>query len=667
MNELKFTILRDLIEKNKTELPEHVKRNSEYQTAYEQLVQDGYIDNTGVSLAGRNFLDKHKVDNAIIMAAGYSARCMPLSNVMPKGLFRVKGEILIEREIEQLKQAGVHDIIVVTGFMHEKFEYLREKYNIRIIFNVDYDKYNNMASLYVTKDYIRNSYILCSDNYYEDNVFHQYVYTPYYSCVYSENYCDEFCVTKVDEEGYIEAIRRGGVRAWYTIGDAFFDENFSKKFCKYMTEEWDNLQTRNMLMDDFHIKHIKDLKLKMVKRPKNSILEFDTLEEIKAFDPLFQEFVKENIDNNAVIRTFSKYEQIKSYHSVPTEQLSGRLHLNENLFKPSLKCLAVLKNVKMEDLFLYDLSHKDRLLDTLSDSCGISSNNIFVHNGSAEVIKSIFSILLNEDDIVLIPSPGWSYYKSVADAKFAKCITYEVYEGENSYQYNIDDLLEKAEKYHPKIIVITSPHMPTGCEIDYGDIEKAVSMNKDSIIMVDEAYWGYGDDTNDFERKIITKYSNVVITRTFSKFYGLANIRIGYGLCSYPLRRTIGLDLPLFRASGISREIALTAVEDKEYYKKMKEETNDVRDWFIHKLNEMNGVKAFQSGSNFVFIRLDNADADRVRAFMEENNILIRLFTDKDALRLRITVAPKDIMERVLFQLNRALICDAGVEKNKEE
>ena len=71
-----------------------------------------------------NILKPYKVDNAIIMAAGYSARCMPLSNVLPKGLFRVKGEILIEREIRQLQEAGVKEIIIVTGFMQEKFQYI---------------------------------------------------------------------------------------------------------------------------------------------------------------------------------------------------------------------------------------------------------------------------------------------------------------------------------------------------------------------------------------------------------------------------------------------------------------------------------------------------------------------------------------------------------------
>ena len=111
----------------------------------------------------------------------------------------------------------------------------------------------------------------------------------------------------------------------------------------------------------------------------------------------------------------------------------------------------------MEDLYLYDLGRNDELVETLSSSLGISSNNIFIHNGSAEVIKSIGSILLNENDIVLVPSPGWSYYKSVADAKFAKCITYEVCEKEDTYEYNIDDLLQKAKEseiYAPNIYLM---------------------------------------------------------------------------------------------------------------------------------------------------------------------------------------------------------------------
>lgn len=274
---------------------------------------------------------------------------------------------------------------------------------------------------------------------------------------------------------------------------------------------------------------------------------------------------------------------------------------------------------------------------------------------SNEVIKSIFSILLREGDKVLIPAPGWSYYKSVSDEKFAQCVAYRVQEGAISYEYDMTDLLAKAQEHTPRIILITTPHMPTGCLADYDEIETVIQENPNSVVLIAEAYWGYRDDSNVFEKNMITKYSNVVISRTSSKFYGLANIRIGYGLCSYPLKRIIGLDLPLFRECGISRKIAVAALEDSGYYRWMKEKTVEIREWFIEELEKIPGVKPYQSVANFVFIKLDHADAERVRAYVEENNLLIRLFTDADALRLWITIGPKDLMERVVFQLKKAL------------
>ncbi|EOS31702.1 MAG: aminotransferase class I/II-fold pyridoxal phosphate-dependent enzyme [Kineothrix sp.] len=603
----------------------------------------------------------YKADNAIIMAAGYSARCMPLSGVMPKGLFRIKGEIMIEREIEQLIAAGITEIVVITGFMAEKFQYLKDKYHVILVNNPDFHQYNNISSLYAAQKYMRNSYILCSDNYYEENIFQLYHYDSHYSCIYSEKYCDEYFVTETDPDGYITGIQRGGAGGWFTIGDAYFTENYSKKFVSLMNRDWAEEHTRNLLMDDFQIRYLDSLKMVKIERPGRSVMEFDTLEEIRQFDPEFDRFYYEHIDrNNAVIEIFTKYSGIQSYHSVPTEQLGGRLHLNENLFKPSPRCLEALRTMEMEDLYLYDLRRNDELMDVLSSSLEISASHIFIHNGSAEVIKSIFSILLRENDTVFIPEPGWSYYKSVADAKFAKCISYRVEEKGDAYRYSIEDLMDKAKRYHPRVIVITSPQMPTGCTIADEEIEKIIKSHPESVIMLDEAYWGYGDDSNRFEREMITKYSNVVITRTFSKFYGLANIRIGYGLCSYPLRRTIGLDLPLFRASGISRKIAIEAVRDTAYYRKMRELTNEIREWFTAELNAIEGVHAFQSASNFVFVRLENTDAEKVKAYMEENNILVRLFTDRDVLHLRITIAPKDIMKRVLFHLKHAIADSRG-------
>ena len=102
-----------------------------------------------------------RVDNAIIMAAGMSSRFAPVSYEKPKALIPVKGEVLIERQIRQLREAGINEIVIVVGYMKEKFEYLNQKYGVILVENKEYNIRNNHSSIYAAKQYIKNSYI-CS-------------------------------------------------------------------------------------------------------------------------------------------------------------------------------------------------------------------------------------------------------------------------------------------------------------------------------------------------------------------------------------------------------------------------------------------------------------------------------------------------------------------------
>ena len=157
-----------------------------------ELRMKGWVDEQ-LTESGYQVLDEYKVDNAIIMAAGFGLRSLPLSRIVPKGLYEVRGEVLIERQIKQLQQAGIQEIVVVVGYLKEKFAYLKEKYGVVLIENDDYYRYNNISSLYAAKEYLKNSYICCSDNYFNVNVFSEYVYDSYYSCKYTEEYADEHC------------------------------------------------------------------------------------------------------------------------------------------------------------------------------------------------------------------------------------------------------------------------------------------------------------------------------------------------------------------------------------------------------------------------------------------------------------------------------------------
>ena len=146
-----------------------------------------------------------KVDNAIIMAAGTSSRFAPLSYEKHKAFTEVKGEILIERQIEQLKRAGIKKIYIITGYKKEQFGYLVDKYNVELIHNNNYLNRNNNGSIYVAKDILRNSYICSADNYFNINPFESEVDCAYYAAEYAEGYTNEWCMGE-DAEGYINEI-----------------------------------------------------------------------------------------------------------------------------------------------------------------------------------------------------------------------------------------------------------------------------------------------------------------------------------------------------------------------------------------------------------------------------------------------------------------------------
>jgi histidinol-phosphate aminotransferase len=312
----------------------------------------------------------------------------------------------------------------------------------------------------------------------------------------------------------------------------------------------------------------------------------------------------------------------------------------------------------MEDLDLYDSTEDDDLLVELGKQLNVDKKNLFLHNGSAESIKSIFSVMLNPGDNVLLPNPGWSYYSGIVGYKFGNIIHYDIIEGEEKCIHNMNDIMEKAKKYSPKIIVITSPAMPTGNAIDAHDLEMVVKSNPGSLILVDEAYHGFAPYEIDIRRWIET-YDNVVFSRTFSKFYGLANLRIGYGICSESAMHALWLDLPLHRLPHISKRIAIAALHDKEYYETILHETVEVREWFRRELNKLPNILCFKTDSNFVYIRCSGYNLSRVKEYMEENGYLIRIFEGHGEQHLRITVAPREIMEDCFNKLRE------GLEKNR--
>ncbi len=224
-----------------------------------------------------------KIDNAILIAAGTSSRFAPISYEKHKALIDVRGEILIERQIEQIREAGIQEIIVVVGYMAEKFMYLKDKYDVTIVHNPEYLSRNNNGSIYAARNYLKNSYICATDIYYKMNPFEREADHSFYSVVYSEGYTDEWCVSE-DEEGYINRVTIGGISSWYMMGIAFWNEEFCTKFIEILEHIYNQEETRGYYWEDILIRHLDELKMKVRRYQSNVIYEFDSLDELRRFD-----------------------------------------------------------------------------------------------------------------------------------------------------------------------------------------------------------------------------------------------------------------------------------------------------------------------------------------------------------------------------------------------
>lgn len=237
--------------------------------------------------------------NAIILAAGKSGRFAPFTYEKPKGLFKVKGEILIERQIQQLQQAGVKDIYIVVGYMKEKFFYLEEKFGVNLLVNNTFAQKGNLYSLYIARKYLNNTFICCADHYFRTNpfLFENGLNYSYRDCSYQEGKFSEFAITYSDAD-VITSVEIGGIDNIAMVGHAYFNAFFSKKFKELMESEIYDFGVSNMFWEEFYSRHQKELTLYKREFKANEIMEFDSIEDLRQFDSEFLLNVDSEIISN---------------------------------------------------------------------------------------------------------------------------------------------------------------------------------------------------------------------------------------------------------------------------------------------------------------------------------------------------------------------------------
>lgn len=281
----------------------------------------------------------YKVDNAVIMAAGLSSRFAPISYEKPKALMTVKSEVLIERQIKQLQAAGITEIVVVVGYMKEKFEYLTKKFGVKLVENYEYATRNNNSTIYAVKNHLKNTYICSADNYFEENPFESEVDDAYYAAVFVDGDTEEWCIT-YDENNTITDVTIGGCKKWVMLGHAFWTKEFSDRFCEILESEYSKVETINKFWENLYIDHIDELKLKIKKYPDNYIYEFDSLDELRVFDtsymndtqsPIIKDVAKElNCEESSLINFYPEKNS-------EGEVIGCTFELNNNHYKYNYK------------------------------------------------------------------------------------------------------------------------------------------------------------------------------------------------------------------------------------------------------------------------------------------------------------------------------------------
>ena len=244
--------------------------------------KDGMISITEKGLA---LLEPYRVKRAIIIAAGFGSRLIPVTLETPKSLIPIFGKRVIDTLLDQLEAADIREVYIVRGYKSEQFDALAEKYPfIRFIENPLYNTTNNISSVYAAREYIDNTYICEGDLYLNTpGVIRKYQYATNYLGAYVRE-TEDWCFYKTN--GYISKMAIGGENCYHMMGISYWDADDSRKLARYVEEVYNSRGGKENYWDNVPLKiHKKDFRIEIRECAKSDVTEIDTFDELKAFDP----------------------------------------------------------------------------------------------------------------------------------------------------------------------------------------------------------------------------------------------------------------------------------------------------------------------------------------------------------------------------------------------
>jgi len=322
-----------------------------------------------------------------------------------------------------------------------------------------------------------------------------------------------------------------------------------------------------------------------------------------------------------------------------------KLNTNENPYGPSPKALEAMRAELNDNLRLYPDPNSDRLKQAVAEYYGVSPAQVFVGNGSDEVLAHIFHGLFQHDrGPLLFPDVSYSFYPVYCGLYG---IAFEQVALDEQFQIRIADYAKANAG-----IIFPNPNAPTGCLLPLQAIEQLLQANRDSVVVVDEAYIDFGGET---AISLVDRYDNLLVTQTLSKSRSLAGLRVGLAVGHPDLIEALERIKNSFNSYPLDRMAiagAAAAFEDQAYFEDTCRKVIDSREALVEQL-VAKGFEILPSAANFIFARHPQQDAAQLAARLREQGVIVRHFKqERIAQFLRITIGTPEMNQALIDALN---------------
>lgn len=342
-----------------------------------------------------------------------------------------------------------------------------------------------------------------------------------------------------------------------------------------------------------------------------------------------------------------QYQTLEAYTpgEQPRDQQYIKLNTNESPYPPAPSVVEAMTAEQVELLRLYSDPTAKGLKDKLAGLYGVKPENVFISNGSDEVLN--FTFMAFGGNGAVFPDISYGFYEVYADLY---AINAEKIPLESDFSIDYRKYCGKN-----KLVVIANPNAPTGMTIPVWQIEEIVKSNPDSLVLIDEAYVDFGGETC---LPLIGKYDNLLVTRTYSKSRCLAGGRLGYAFGSPAViadLEKIKYSTNPYNINRLTLLLGEKTVDAESYYQEKCREIEATRAWTTAQLEEL-GFTVLPSKANFIFVKTDKMDGGELYKKLKEKGILVRHFTNPRICQFnRVTIGTKQQMQTLIDTVKEVL------------